>query len=89
MTKIDRLQIIKEIVERNHLKLNLIQKTRRSSVKLRNANRRVMSENDIDKLAGYASFNNDIDPSFDGRNDSSELKEDRSIIDAYEEGKNE
>ena len=48
-----------------------------------------MSEKDIDNLAAYADFNDDAHISFDGTNDHNELTEEISIMDAYEEGRDE
>lgn len=85
----ERYYIIKEIAEKNNMKKNLKSKAIKASAALKRKQKHKMSERDIDNLSAYADFNTDTHISFDGTNDHNELTEEVSIMDAYEEGKDE
>lgn len=85
----ERYNIIKEIAEKNTMKKNLKNKAIKAGAALKRKQKHEMTEKDIDNLSAYADFNADYDLSFDGRDDHNELTEEVSIMDAYEEGKNE
>ena len=85
----ERYDVIKEIAEKNNMKRNLKSKSIKSAAALKRKQKHEMTEKDIDNLSAYADFNADTHISFDGSNDNKELIEEVSIMDAYEEGKNE
>jgi hypothetical protein len=85
----ERYNVIKEIAEKNNMKKNLKSKAIKASAALKRKQKHEMSEKDIDNLAAYADFNADAHISFDGTNDHNELTEEISIMDAYEEGRDE
>lgn len=85
----ERYDIIKEIAEKNNMKKNLKSKAIKASAALKRKQKHEMSERDIDNLSAYADFNTDTHISFDGTNDHNEITEEVSIMDAYEEGKDE
>jgi hypothetical protein len=85
----DRYEVIKEIAENISRKKVLKAKGVKAGAALKRKQKHEMTEKDIDNLSAYADFNADYDSSFDGTNDANEITEEVSIMDAYEEGKDE
>lgn len=87
----DRYNVIKEIAEKNNMKRTLKSKIIKAGAALKRKQKHEMSEKDIDNLAAYADHDthNVYDSSFDGSKDHLELREEVTIMNAYEEGKGE
>jgi len=85
----ERYDIIKEIAEKNNAKKKLKEKKIKAAIALKQQRKRQMTDQEVDRLTAYSDFNSDTHISFDGTNDANELTEEVSIMDAYEEGRDE
>jgi hypothetical protein len=84
----ERYDIIKEIAEKN-LEKELKEKKIKAAVALKQKQKRRMADHEVDRLTAYSDFNSETHISFDGTNDANEITEEVSIMDAYDEGRNE
>jgi|SaaInlV_165m_DNA_1040744.scaffolds.fasta_scaffold07619_4 hypothetical protein len=85
----ERYDIIKEIAEKNNEKKKLKEKEVKAAVALKQKRKRRMTDKEVENLAAFVNFNSDTHISFDGTNDANEITEEVSIMDAYEESRDE